>query len=41
MKFVTTVARSLQADMQSELRDIERRVASGTRAAGRSVIGSG
>jgi hypothetical protein len=35
MKFVTTIARSLQADMQAELRDIERALASGTRDAGR------
>jgi hypothetical protein len=37
MKFVTTIARSLQADMQAELRDIEHAVTSGTRDAGRSL----
>src|SRR5918993_610050 len=35
MKLV--IARSLQADMQAELRDIERAVASGTRDAGRGL----
>jgi hypothetical protein len=34
MKLVTTIARSLQADMQAELRDIERAVTTGTRDAG-------
>jgi hypothetical protein len=37
MKLVAALARSLQADMQAELRDIERAVASGTRDAGRSL----
>ena len=37
MKLVTTIARSLQAEMQSELRDIERAVATGTREAGRGL----
>jgi hypothetical protein len=37
MKLVATVARSLHADMQAELRDIERAVASGTREAGRGL----
>ena len=37
MKLVATIARSLQADMQAELRDIERAVASGTRDAGRGL----
>jgi Family of unknown function (DUF6441) len=37
MKFVTTVARSLQADMQAELREIEHAVASGTREGGRGL----
>jgi hypothetical protein len=37
MKLAATIARSLQADMQAELRDIERAVASGTRDAGRSL----
>jgi hypothetical protein len=37
MKLAATIARSLRADMQSELRDIERAVASGTREAGRSL----
>jgi hypothetical protein len=35
MKLAATVARSLQADMQAELRDIERAIATGTRDAGR------
>jgi Family of unknown function (DUF6441) len=35
MKLAATIARSLQADMQAELRDIERAVAAGTREAGR------
>jgi hypothetical protein len=34
MKLAATLARSLQADMQSELRAIERAVATGTREAG-------
>ena len=37
MKFAATITRSLQADMQTELRDIERAVATGTREAGRSL----
>ena len=37
MKFAATITRSLQADMQAELRDIERAVASGTREAGRGL----
>jgi transposase len=37
MKLAATIARSLQADMQAELSDIERAVASGTREAGRSL----
>jgi hypothetical protein len=37
MKLAATITRSLQADMQAELRDIERAVASGTRNAGRSL----
>ena len=34
MKLAATLARSLQADMQAELRDLERAVATGTKAAG-------
>jgi Family of unknown function (DUF6441) len=34
LKFAATIARSLQADMQAELRDIERAVSTGTREAG-------
>jgi len=37
MKLATTIARSLQADMQAELRDLERSVVTGTRDAGRSL----
>jgi hypothetical protein len=37
MKFAATLARSLQAEMQAELRDIEVAVASGTREAGRGL----
>jgi hypothetical protein len=37
MKLAATVARSLHANMQAELRDIERAVTSGTREAGRSL----
>jgi Family of unknown function (DUF6441) len=37
MKFVTTIARSLQVDMQAELLDIERAVASSTHDAGRGL----
>ena len=37
MKLVAALARSLQADMQVELRNIERAVATGTRDAGRGL----
>jgi hypothetical protein len=37
LNLAATVARSLQADMQAELRDIERAVATGTREAGRGL----
>jgi Family of unknown function (DUF6441) len=37
MKLIATFARSLQADMQAELRNIESAVASGTRDAGRGL----
>jgi uncharacterized protein DUF6441 len=37
MKFAATLTRSLQADMQAELRDIERAVAAATRDAGRGL----
>jgi hypothetical protein len=37
MKLAATIARSLQADMQAELRELERAVASGTRDAGRGL----
>ena len=37
MKFVAPLARSLQADVQVELRNIERAVSSGTREAGRGL----
>ena len=37
MKLTATIARSLQADMQAELRDLERAVAAGTRSAGQSL----
>jgi Family of unknown function (DUF6441) len=37
MKLVATIARSLQAAMQAELRGMERAVASGTREAGRGL----
>src|SRR5687768_2729210 len=37
MKLVTTLARSLQADMQVELRNIERAVTTGIRDAGRGL----
>jgi Family of unknown function (DUF6441) len=37
LKLTATVARSLQADMQAELRDIERAVTIGTRDAGRGL----
>jgi hypothetical protein len=37
MKFAAAIARSLQVDLEAELRDIERAVASGTRDAGRGL----
>ena len=37
MKLAATIARSLQAEMQGELRDLERAVTSGTRDAGRGL----
>jgi hypothetical protein len=37
MKFAAAITRSLQADFQAELRDIERAVAGGTRDAGRGL----
>jgi Family of unknown function (DUF6441) len=37
MKLAATIGRSLQADMQAELRDLERAVATGTRDAGRGL----
>jgi hypothetical protein len=37
MKLAAAIARSLQADLQAELRDIERAVAAGTRSAGQSL----
>jgi hypothetical protein len=37
LKLATTITRSLQADLQAELRDIERAVAAGTREAGRGL----
>jgi hypothetical protein len=37
MKLAATIARSLQADMQAELREVERAVATGTREAGRGL----
>jgi hypothetical protein len=37
MKLAAAIARSLQADMQAELREIERAVAAGTRDAGRGL----
>ena len=37
MKLVAALARSLQADMQVELRNIERAVTTGTRDAGRGL----
>jgi Family of unknown function (DUF6441) len=37
MKLAATIARSLQANMQAELREIERGVANGTRDAGRGL----
>jgi Family of unknown function (DUF6441) len=35
VKFAASLSRSLQADLQAELRDLERAVATGTRDAGR------
>jgi hypothetical protein len=37
MKLAAAIARSLQADMQAELRDLERAVAAGTKSAGQSL----
>jgi Family of unknown function (DUF6441) len=37
MKFAAAITRSVQADLQAELRDIERAVASGTRDAGQGL----
>jgi Family of unknown function (DUF6441) len=37
MKLTSSITRSLRADMQAELRDIERAVAAGTRDAGRGL----
>jgi hypothetical protein len=37
MRLAASIARSLQADMQAELREIERAVTSGTRDAGRGL----
>ena len=37
MKLAASITRSLQADMQAELRNIERAVVSGTRDAGRGL----
>jgi hypothetical protein len=37
MKFTGIITRSLQADMQVELRDLERAVSGGTREAGRGL----
>jgi hypothetical protein len=37
VKLAASITRSLQADMQGELRDIERAVATGTREAGRGL----
>jgi hypothetical protein len=37
LKLTATIARSLQADMQAELRDIERAVTSGTRETDRGL----
>jgi hypothetical protein len=37
VKIAASLSRSLQAEMQTELRDIERAVSSGTREAGRSL----
>jgi hypothetical protein len=37
VKLAASITRSLQASMRAELREIERAVANGTRAAGRSL----
>jgi hypothetical protein len=37
MNLAATIARSLQADMQAELRDLERAVAAGTKSAGQGL----
>jgi hypothetical protein len=37
MKLAATIARSLRADMEAELRDVEQAVANGTREAGRGL----
>jgi hypothetical protein len=37
MKFAAAIARSLQADMQAQLRDLERAVAAGTKSAGQGL----
>jgi Family of unknown function (DUF6441) len=37
MKLTATIIRSVEADMQAELRHVERAVASGTREAGRGL----
>jgi hypothetical protein len=37
MKLTATIIRSIEADMQAELRDLERAVAGGTRDAGRGL----
>jgi hypothetical protein len=37
MKLAATIARSLQADMQAELRDLQRAVATGTKTAGQGL----
>ena len=39
MKLTATIIRSVEADMQAELRHVERAVASGTREAGRGLLG--
>jgi hypothetical protein len=38
MKLATTIARSLQTDLQAELRDLERAAASGTKEADLAVL---
>jgi hypothetical protein len=37
MKLAASLARSLQADLQAELRDLERAVTTGTKAAGQGL----